>query len=96
MEINNKELAEEFEDKINQLHFEIIFQDVIKARNKNGESIYRTNSLEYEKFKKDPYNYCLSITKEEKEDVFLEMHLFKARLLHSFKIEYRMLLKLKY
>lgn len=96
MTYSKEEKVDFFYQKTNQLHFEIIFADVIKARNKKSDSIYRTNYLEYELFKKDPLMYCNDVSKKEKTDVFFEIDLFLARLLHRIKPEYIKLLKLKY
>lgn len=90
-----KQKVDLYYQKTNQLHFEIIFAEVIKARNIRGQSIYLTNELEYELFKKDPLAYCNAISKKEKPDVFKEMNLFHARLLHRIKPGYIKLLKLK-
>jgi hypothetical protein len=91
-----KEKAYLYHQKTNQLHFEIIFADVIKARNTRNVSIYRTNYLEYELFKKDPFTYCNDTSEKEKPNVFFEIDLFLARLLHRMKPEYLKLLKLNY
>jgi L-rhamnose mutarotase len=59
-----KEKVDLYHQKTNQLHFEIIFADVIKTRNANEHSIYLTNELEYELFKKDPLAYCNAVSKK--------------------------------
>ncbi|MDO6813245.1 hypothetical protein [Tenacibaculum soleae] len=94
--LNTKEQKVDlYHKKTNQLHFEIIFAEVIKARNIKGHSIYLTNELEYELFKKDPLAYCNAVFKKEKPSIFYELDLFHARLLHRIKPNYIKLLKLK-
>lgn len=90
-----KQKVDLYHQKTNQLHFEIIFAEVIKTRNISGQSIYLTNELEYELFKKDPLAYCNAISIKEKTDIFYELDLFHARLLHRYKPSYIKLLKLK-
>ncbi len=47
-----KQKVDLYYQKTNQLHFEVIFAEVIKARNIKEHSIYLANELEYELFKK--------------------------------------------
>ena len=93
--LNTKNKVDLYHQKTNQLHFEIIFADVIKARNIKGDSIYLTNKLEYELFKNDPLAYCNTVSKKEKPCVFYELYLFHARLLHRIKPDYMKLLLLE-
>lgn len=95
MSLSKEEKVNLYHQKTNQLHFEIIFAEVIKARNASGDSIYLTNELEYELFKKDPLAYCNAVSNKEKTDVFFELDLFHARLLHRFKPNYIKLLELR-